>query len=461
MNMKYLIGLDIGTSAVKGALMDAETRIVSTSAAPFTYFQEGTAKLLDPDHFVDTCKSVIRKLAEKAAADAERCGKGEKAEIVAICSCCASGCPLFLDANLAPLTPIIGWQTSVEWDVLNKVYTKEEQDAFYRIVGWDFFDGMPAANLAWFKVSRPEILERTRFLCMSAEYLNYRLTGLWGLSHSMGTPSYLMDQEKGIYNSAMLEKFGLREEMLPPIYDKGTVLGVVKPEAAQELGLGNDTKIVLGTFDHPSGALGAGVIDEGEMLLSCGTSWVEFFPVADREFALTTGGLVDRFMLNGAPYCVMKSLESVSDKINGLREKLLGKIDFSENDALIQASEPGAHGLKFDFTDGDAERAKGFSRADIARAIIESAAVMLRDNLRQLELCGLRADDLTAIGGITNSATCVNVISEILGRKVKVVNGQAAGAVGSCLLAGIGTGVFPSEREAVNIMMARLNAPEE
>ena len=73
MTMKYLIGLDIGTSAVKGALMDSDTRIVCTQTAPFTYFEEGTAKLLDPEHFVDTCKSVIRELAAKAAADAENC----------------------------------------------------------------------------------------------------------------------------------------------------------------------------------------------------------------------------------------------------------------------------------------------------------------------------------------------------------------------------------------------------
>ena len=441
--MDYLIGLDIGTSAVKAVLMNALGDVVGTCSEPFTYTVEGKAKFLDPDHYCGQCFSAICKLAAQI----------NDGKVAAVCSCCASGNPLFLDAGLKPLTPIIGWQTAVDWDVLDRVYTKEEQDAFYRIVGWDFFDGKPAANLSWILVNRPDILENTRFLAMSAEYMNFKLTGRWGISHSMGTPSYLMDQEKGVYNQAMLRKFGLSEEMLPPIYDKGTVLGTILPEMAEELGLSSDTAVVLGSFDHPSGALGAGVIDEGEMLLSCGTSWVELFPLANREHGLSTGGLVDRFMLEGAPYCVMKSLESVSDKITFYRKTLLGDIPHSENDALIGQSKPGAGGLRIDFSGEDLERASSFGRPDIARAIIEGAAYMLRDNLKQLESCGLFANNITAIGGITNSAACVGVISQVLGRDIKVVNGQSAGAVGSCLLAGVGTGIFASERDAVNVMM--------
>ena len=459
MNMKYYIGLDIGTSAVKGALTDETTRVVATASAGFVYIEKGTGKFLEPEKFVDTCMSVIGELAGKAAEDCEKAGdRTAKPDIASVCSCCASGDPLFLDGDMKPLTPIIGWQTRVDWDILDRVYTKEEQDALYRIVGWDFFDGMPAANLAWLREKRPDILRATRFMCMSAEYLNYKLTGRWGIAHSMGTPSYLIDQEKGVYNAAMLDKFGLTEEMLPPIYNKGTVLGPVKPETAQKLGLYGNTQVVLGTFDHPSGALGAGVLEEGEMLLSCGTSWVELFPLATREAGLATGGLVDRFLLKGAPYCVMKSMSSVSDKMNERRSRLLGEISHRRFDELIEASQPGSGGLRFDFTPEDYERAKGFSQPDIARAIIESAALKLKENLVELKKFGLRADKITAIGGITNSPVCVRIISEILGQEVGVVNGQAAGAVGSCLLGGIGTGLFASEKDAVERMRSRLKA---
>jgi sugar (pentulose or hexulose) kinase len=287
---------------------------------------------------------------------------------------------------------------------------------------------------------------------MNAEYLNFALTGRWGISHSMGTPFYLMDQASGTYNKPLLEKLGISEDMLPPIYDKGTVLGTLTLKAAERLGLSTDTKVVLGSFDHPSGAMGSGVFEEGEMLLSCGTSWVEFFPVASREFAISTKGLVDRFMLDGAPYCVMKSITSVSEKIDALRLHYLGKIPHSENDELLRGSKLGCNGLRFNFTEEDYTKAEGYSRSDVARAIIEGAALILKENLENLEKCGLSADRITMIGGISNSAECVRVASEVLGRPIRVANGQAAGAVGAALLGGIGAGIYKNEKDAFSVI---------
>ncbi len=439
--MKCFIGLDIGTSAVKGALMSHDGVVLTTYSAPFTYRFEDGAKLLAPDHFLSVCFFVIQALSSYVSA-----------EITAVCSCCASGNPLFLGGDGVPLTDIIGWQTVIPWDDINAVYTKAEQDGFYRTVGWGFFNGMVAADLAYIKIHKPEILKKTKMLCMNAEYLNYKLTGKWGISHSMGTPSYLMDQEKGVYNTAVLDKFGLGTDMLPPIYDKGTVLGSVLPDMAKKLGLKPDTKIVLGSFDHPSGALGAGVLEPGQLLLSCGTSWVELFPVESREHALSTGGLADRFTLHGAPYCVMSSLESISDKIDKRREHFFGVVPHKYFDGLAGEAAPGCDGLEFDFTEADFERAKGYSERNIARAIIEGAAKLLKKNLKELEGYGLYANSITAIGGITNSKIATNIISNVLEREIKVVNGQSAGAVGSCLLAGMGTGLYKDEFEAFSVM---------
>ena len=100
----------------------------------------------------------------------------------------------------------------------------------------------------------------------------------------------------------------------------------------------------------------------------------------------------------------------------------------------------------------DERLAEGHSRADIARAITESAAALLKDNLAYAEANGLRADRITMVGGMTNSATCVGIIAETLGRDIRVVNGVSAGAVGAAMLAGIGAGFFKNERDAFTKM---------
>ncbi|MBO4734400.1 MAG: FGGY-family carbohydrate kinase [Clostridia bacterium] len=446
--MDLNIGLDIGTTAIKGVLMSAEGEIIKTVSGGYDYYVKGDKKLLDPRGFIDVCFSVIKSLADS---------KGKDDKVLAICSCCASGNLILLDKNNNPITPIIGWQTTVSEEDKNAFFTPEEQNAFYKTVGWPMGSHFPALYLAAINLHEPQLLGKTQTVAMSAEYLNFMLTGRWGISVSMGTPSFLMDQEKGEYNYTLLKKLGIADKNLPPIYDKGTVLGGILPEIAEKLNLSTDTKVVLGSFDHPSGAIGAGVFCEGEMLLSCGTSWVEFFPVGSRGFAISTKGLVDRFMVNGTPYCVMKSITSISEKIDALRKHYLGEISHKEYDELAAEANIGCNGLRFDFTDNDYKPGIGYAKSDIARAIIENAAYILKENLKTLEKCGLSAEKITMIGGISNSPVCVRIISEILGKPVKVVNGQCAGAVGACLLAGIGAGIYKDEREAFERILAENN----
>ena len=437
--MDYLIGLDIGTTAIKSAIMSLEGNILKTVSGGYNYYGENDIKLLNPNDFLEVCFSVIKKLTE-ALEESDR--------VLAVCSCCASGNLILLDKNSKPITPIIGWQTAVNSEDIDAFLTEAEREEIYNIVGWPLRIRFPLAYLIAIKTRYPEKLNNAETIAMSAEYLNFALTGKWGISHSMGTPFFLMNQKSGTYNIPLLDKLGIDEAKLPPIYHKGHVLGNITKEIAKELGLSRDTKIVLGSFDHPSGAMGAGVFKEGEMLLSCGTSWVEFFPVSSRDFAISTKGLVDRFMLDGAPYCVMKSITSVSEKIDALRYYYLGGISHKEYDDFAKEASIGCNGLRFNFTDDDYNINPKYSKSDIARAIIEGAALILKENLKELEQCGLKAEKITMIGGISNSPVCVKIVSEILERPVKVSKGQVAGAVGAAMLAGIGVRVYKNEEDA-------------
>lgn len=441
--MNCFIGLDIGTSAVKGALISEKGDIIKVSWSSYRYYFENNAKLLNPDEFLNACFGVIGELAKSA---------GDSNRVAAICPCGASGNLMLLGEDDKPITPIIGWQTTIPDGELDEFYTQEEKDKLYKTVGWYPGYGFPVAYLPSIRKHNPELYKKAKFITMSIEYLNFMLSGKWGIGHSMATPFYLVDQEKGCYNKELLAKLDIQESQLPPIFSKGTSIGCVKKEIADKLGLAKDTQVVLGSFDHPSGATGAGVYNPGEMLLSCGTSWVEFFPVKSRDFAISTNCLVDRFMLNGAPYCVMKSITSISDKINNARKYWFGDISHKEFDDFAKKSTLGCDGLRFDFTDNDKEKGKGYEKHHIARAIIESAALILKDNLTACEEKGLSVDKITIIGGITNSAVCTKIIAEALQRPICVINGQDAGAVGAAMLAGIGTGQFENEVDAFSKM---------
>ena len=131
-----------------------------------------------------------------------------------------------------------------------------------------------------------------------------------------------------------------------------------------------------------------------------------------------------------------------------MRYYYLGDISHKEYDDLAKEASVGCNGLKFNFTDDDYTIDSRYSKSDIARAIIEGAALILKENLKELEQCGLKAEKITMIGGISNSPVCVKIVSEILERPVKVSKGQVAGAVGAAMLAGIGVRVYKNEEDA-------------
>jgi len=439
---KYFIGLDLGTSGVKGALLSSDGQVKKTVTAAFSYYNDGNAKLLSPESFIDSCFKAIKELALSA----------DDGRVAAICSSGAAGSMTVLDKDGKAIIPIIGWQTNISQEDFAEFYSDEEKKELRRLIGWPVGRGFPGAYIPAIKKHRPDIFCRADKFLMSIEYLNYTLTGRLGISHSLATPSDLCDQRKGVYNKKLLEKLSVGEDMLPALMDKCSSLGKVEKRVADMLCLPEDCRVILGSFDHPAGAVGSGVFDVGEALLSLGTSWVGLFPIEKREDGEDKPVLIDRFLLDGAPYLVMKSLAGITDRINKARSDFFGNISFSEFDRLAAASYKGADGLSLELDEGDLERCKGKEPCHIARAIIEAAAKMLSRNLDLMNELGFGADKLTMIGGITNSAVCSKIIAETIGKSVTVVNGEAAGAIGSALLAAVGVGEFSTEREAFSRM---------
>lgn len=420
--MGYYIGLDIGTSSVKGVLQSADGKTAATVRSAFLYEKEEGKTELNPALYLETCYGAIRTLAEQA--------KGEK--ILGLCASSASGNLLLLDQQGSPLTNIIGWQDQ-------RGCSPEELDAeeIYPVIGWGF-DGksFPLAQLCRIKKQQPALLENCGKVCMSTEYLYYKLTGAWGISPSAGTPFYLIDQAKGCYWQKPLALLGIPEEKLPPIFPCGHILGQVTQQGAKECGLEAGTPVALGSFDHPSAARGVGVLEEGQMLLSCGTSWVALYPVASREKILSAKMLSDPFLDPGV-YAGMTSVPSVSEKIQNCICTLLGQFPdpFRTLSALAEKGAPGK--LQIDPTDPPkTEEVAAYPKEDVARAIMEGTVRLLKNQMDDLAQQGISAKSAVMVGGPSEDPLWVALIEEICGISVKVVHGAYAGAVGAATIAG-------------------------
>lgn len=446
--MNYLIGLDIGTSSVKGVLLSEDGKIRKTAHEAFIYTKTDDGVVEIPaQKFLTANLAAIRSLSE-----------GADGEIKGVCASAATGNTLLLDEDDAPLTPIFNWQdTRVQTEAEN-VLGAMDKDAFYRRIGWPF-DGktFPLAHLSYWKTHAPEVYKKAKYVCMSTEYIYKYLTGTFGISASAGTPFFLIDQKTGKYIPSLLEKLEITEEMLPPIGKCGQIVGTVREAVCEECGLPAGTPFMLGSFDHPSAARGVGILKEGQLLLSCGTSWVGFFPINNREKAEDAKLLLDPFLSEkGGAWGTMTSVPSVSANIKQYVNRYIDntKKAFSVLSSLAQKAAPGAGGLRIcPFDAPDDKKVEGYSKENIARAIMEGTVGLLKERLDFLSEKGIVASEAVMVGGPSEDPVWRQLIEEMCGFPVRTIHGAHAGAVGAAVMAGIGAGIFEDEKEAINIMM--------
>jgi sugar (pentulose or hexulose) kinase len=421
--MHTFIGIDLGTSATKGVLLAADGRVLATARRPTELLRPrpGWVEFSATRCYEILC-DVIRELAASVPA-------GGSVRAIALSG--ATGNTLLLDKDGAPLGNAVNWMDTRAADDPRVDPPGIPPAEIYRAAGWPYFRGFPLVTLAWLRQNRPQEFGRAAIAGMNITYLFHRLCGRYGMDPSTATTFYLQDQEQRAWNQPLLDWLGLRPEQLPALLSSGSVLGRVTKSAAAETGLPAGAAVVLGAFDHPSAARGCGVLNPGELLLSCGTSWVGFYPVADRELALSQQMLVDPFLAPAGPWGAMFSLPRVGEKVQAFVDATF-------------AAEPTPAARYRRFNEAAARAPAGSS--DPCRALMEGIARQMREKMEKLAGAGLRARRIVMVGGPTESAIWTQILADELGVAIALPeSGAFAGALGAAILAGIGVRVFADE----------------
>ena len=263
------------------------------------------------------------------------------------------------------------------------------------------------------------------------------MTGKWGIDRSTAVPFYFLEQKTGKWHKPYLSALGITEDKLPEVYESGDLLGKVTEEFATKYGISKNCKVFLGSFDHPSGAIANNVVNEGELLLSCGTSWVLFFPFKDREKLIENSLLCDTFLSKEKGlWGAMSSVAQISKNIDKILEKNIARNDkikiFNE---YSEKAERGAGGLKINpVIDADKDFSV-YKKENIARALMEGAANLLKEKLDFLKTLGIEFNSVKMAGGPSQSKIWVDIIRYTINKPVEVVYGVDSGAVGAAIRA--------------------------
>ncbi|MEI6082718.1 MAG: FGGY family carbohydrate kinase [Verrucomicrobiota bacterium] len=434
-----LIGLDLGTSAIKGVLTDAAGTVLAEAGAEnrFLHPQDDWVEVAPEPHYQNVCR-VIRELVAAAPG-----------EVAALAMAAASGNTLLTDAAGTPLTNILNWMDRRAEQNPPAALAGLTPAAVTQITGWPCVSSFPLAHLAWLREHRPQLYRQAGHYGMDTDWLLYRLTGRWVMDHSTATTFHLQEQTSGTYHEPFLKMLDIPRAKLSALMDSGIAAGPLTGPALRDTGLSPRTAVVTGCFDHPAAARAVGVLAPGQLLLSCGTSWVGFTPCLDRQGILDAQMLCDPFLsAQGGPWGGMFSVPYIGRTIDWYIDNVIapGESDRLRifNETAAEAA-PGAGGLAIDLR--LPPRAIQADRKNISRAIMEGAARFLNEKICDLQARGFRYHQAVMVGGPAHSPGWPAIVAEITGLAI-AVGGRAAGARGAARLAGLGVGIYQNEQDA-------------
>jgi sugar (pentulose or hexulose) kinase len=422
------VGIDVGTSMVKAAAFDPAGRQLAVEARPVGLSLHGGVVEQDMEEVYAAVVGVLGALTAAVAEPVEFAGLTGQGDGVWL-----------VDAEGRPVRAAASWMDGRAHELVDRWLADGTFEAVFRRTGSALFPGCPGPLLAWLDRHEPKALDTARAALYCKDVVFQRLTGAGPATDVSDASMPFLDPRSRAYDDRVVELLGLshRRGLLAPVSDPVATAG------ARGEGLPAGTRIANGPYDLPACALGAGVTSPGDGLLIVGTCLASLVATAELDLTGEPAGLyisTDRpgHWLRAMPAMVGTAALDWVLSTTGVRH--------DEVDGLLAQAPPGAHGVRvLPYFAPSGERAPfveprlraeltGVSlestRGDLVRATCEGIGYAARHCLEAAGLTG----SLAVCGGGTRSPAWMRLLADVLGRPLRVVEGEV-GARGAVLAA--------------------------
>lgn len=467
--MEILIGLDIGTTAMKVAAFDRKGGLLAVSTQEYD--------LITPSvNVVEERPEVYWKAFCDGIADLKRQHPFGKDEQMALGISAQGETLFFVDEHGKSLRNAIVWMDNRAGDEAKELEAIFGNETCYRVTGQVSFEPCwPASKILWVRKHEPEVFAKTAKFLLIEDYFIYRLTGKFATEGSLVCSSTYWDIINKVYWKDMLDCLGIREEQLPPVRESGELVGQILPEVAAETGLSANLTVCTGALDQVAGAIGAGNVREGMFSENIGAALAICVPVSKpvfdpaRKMPLHYFGLPDTYMIHTFTNGGM-TLRWFRDKfctIEMMAEQMGGPDAYDMISRQADQIPPGCDGLVMlphlagSLAPDVNAKAKGVwfgftlqhTRAHFMRAIMESLGYILRRNIDALNDMGIHVKEIRSLGGGSKSRVWSRIKADINNVTLETVKSVEAACLGAAILAGTAVGVFDSVGDAVDSMV--------
>jgi len=442
------LGLDLGTSGLRGLLVDGNGDVIATAEAGYdvSHPHSGWSEQDPADWF--TAFRVVMGALNDTAPDAVAALRG-----IGI-SGHMHGATLLDDAGDV-LRPCMLWNDTRSFEQAAALDARPE---FRTLTGNIVFPGFTAPKVQWVAENEPQIFAQVAKILLPKDYLSYRLTGSYTSDMSDSAGTAWLDVGARDWSDQLLNVCNLTRDQMPTLFEGTGIVGHLRPDLSAELGLPDDIAVVGGGGDNAAAACGIGALAEGDGFVSLGTSGVLL--AAKTGFAPDPATAVHTFC-HAIPdtWYQMGVILAATDSLNWLSRNLGEPADVLAGALGDHIDGPGA--LRFlPYLSGertphnDSAMRGAFIGIDIAtghremtQAVIEGVSYALRDNLEALKSTGTDLKRVIAIGGGSQSRYWVELIATVLNLPVDLpAQGEFGAAMGAARLAICGvTGAAPAE----------------
>ncbi|MHC1786501.1 MAG: xylulokinase [Christensenellales bacterium] len=467
--MKYLIGIDLGTSGTKTVLFgeDGVALASATQEYPLYQPQNGWAEQ-DPADWWEAAVSTLSQVINKSGVDArEIAGLGISGQMHGL---------VMLDENGDILRPSIIWcdqRTGEECEEITRLVGARR---LIEITANPALTGFTASKILWVRKHEPDLYGKCRHILLPKDYLRYKLTGDFATEVSDASGMQLLDVPHRCWSQEVLEKLDISPALLAKVYESPEVTGHISQEAARLTGLDTGTLVVGGAGDNAAAAVGTGIVRDGSAFTTVGTSGVVF--AHTDKLAIDPKGRVHTFCcaVPGA-WHVMGVTQGAGLSLRWLRDTCCQTEKAEAQDkgvdayqlmtALAEASPIGANRLLYlpylmgertPHLDPDCRGVFfGLSamhkKGDLIRAVMEGVSYSLKDCLDILDGMGVRPESMLLTGGGARSPFWRQMLADVFSCPVLATVNTEGPALGVAILAGVGAGLYPSVQEACRNMI--------
>lgn len=476
----YLLGVDIGTSGTKTIIIDENGNIISSDLKEYHLNtpKPGWAEQNPKDWYYAAIDTILGAMLKAGITGADIKAIGLSGQMHG---------SVFLDKNEQVIRPALLWCDQRTEPQCKEIYEIFGFENFIKLSFNKALPGFTSPKILWLRENEPENYKKTAKILLPKDYVRFMMSGIYATEVSDASGMLLMDIKNRTWSDEILNGLKIEKNLLADIFESEEVSSFVDKKTAKLTGLIEGTPIVGGGGDNAAGNVGSGIINEGIISNSIGTSGVVFAhsdkPVYDPKGRLHSfcHAVKGKWHLMGVTLAAAGSQKWFFDAIGPSREI---EKEFPEGkkyklfDKEAEKIKPGSEGLIFlPYISGERTPyadpyARGVffglsylhNHSHFVRSVMEGVAFSQLDCLNLMREVGITSSKIIMVGGGSKSKIWKEIICDVFETKIASLRNEEGPSFGAALLAGIGCGIYKNTEEAVNksvkVLSERISNPE-